>query len=304
MSNGLSGEIKLFRAIWEHSSDNMFIIAIDNDGDFVTEAVNPSQAKTFSIKSEQICGTKLKVILGEKLSKSIFSRYRLCIKKNKTINYEESALIDETGLRYWNTTILPVVDDNDKTVKIFGISREITLLKRANNILEKKVAKRTEELTLLAFTDHLTGLYNRRHFFKQAEYLLAQSDRNNIPMCIMMIDIDDFKLINDQYGHSVGDRFLIDISEALKNTFRKVDVVCRYDGDEFIILLPNSTINQAKLSAERLVNSIKNVKCTLSIAITQKEKNDSISLFIENVDARLYYVKSKGKNSICINHNV
>ena len=152
----------------------------------------------------------------------------------------------------------------------------------------------------MAYTDPLTGLYNRRFFFKQAECLLSQSMRDKSTLCIMMLDLDHFKQINDEKGHQSGDEILIGVANSLKNNLREADVICRYGGDEFIVALPNITVTQAEVAAKRIAKEIEILGATLSIGIIQKQTQNTIELLIANADELLYRVKDIGRNSIIL----
>jgi diguanylate cyclase (GGDEF)-like protein len=108
------------------------------------------------------------------------------------------------------------------------------------------------EAQWLAVVDGLTGLYNRRHFMSCADRLLGLSLRHRRPMCLMLLDIDHFKRINDDHGHQVGDRVLVDVTEACRRALRQTDVVARFGGEEFIVALPETDLAAASRLAERL----------------------------------------------------
>lgn len=300
LNHDQSSEVKLFRTLWNHTHDNMFIVAKNQNNEFIIESVNRAQEKTFNLETGQINGKKLLDVLGQKTATYIIERYNCCIEENKAVTYEEQATIDGSGPRYWLTTILPEINEVTGKIRILGISREITSLKRINEELEKKVQQRTSELELMAYTDSLTGIYNRRFFFKQAEYLLSQSMRDKSKLCVMMLDLDHLKQINDEKGHQSGDEILICVAKSLKNNLREVDVICRYGGDEFIVVLPNITATQAEVAAKRIAKEIESLSATLSIAIIQKQNQNTIELLIANADELLYRVKDIGRNSIML----
>jgi len=138
----VKGELQLFRTMWNNSSDNMFIVEVDKDGELISQSCNRSQEKTFGLLEHQVDGLYLKDILDKKAYSSIASKYKKCISLNKPVTYEESVKLDG-DLRYFNTTILPVVDQNG--TRIFGVSREITEQK---NIEKEKALKEKEKLLL------------------------------------------------------------------------------------------------------------------------------------------------------------
>ncbi len=117
------------------------------------------------------------------------------------------------------------------------------------DISERKAYE--EELRLLSITDSLTGLFNRRHFFSLAQKDLERALRNRVPFSILMIDIDDFKRINDTCGHHGGDSLLKEIADLLRKTFRLMDSCFRFGGEEFLLLLPETDDAGAVIAAER-----------------------------------------------------
>jgi len=171
--------------------------------------------------------------------------------------------------------------------------------------------KSQDALKLLAITDPLTNLYNRRYFDTSSQYLLKIAKREKEDLSIIMIDIDSFKKVNDTHGHSVGDDVLIKLSSKLKEISRESDVVCRYGGEEFIILLPKTDLKGALIFAEkireesaliRISNNIeKDFNFTLSLGVSQVDyKNkESIKTAIDKADKALYTAKNNGKNKVC-----
>ena len=162
----------------------------------------------------------------------------------------------------------------------------------------------------LSITDGLTMLYNRRYFFENIEREFIRAERYNSPLSAAMLDIDFFKKINDTYGHQAGDSVLKFLSETITAQLRKTDLIFRYGGEEIIILLPETTKEQASIPLERLRKYIENstieynnqeIKFTVSIGLS--EKNDKMPTYEELVyasDEALYKAKNSGRNRIVI----
>lgn len=172
----------------------------------------------------------------------------------------------------------------------------------------EKLKKKQKELEELAFYDPLTGLPNRRYFFDHANLLLENSKRYKNPLTILLIDIDDFKKINDSYGHKAGDIVLKKLANILRENVRQSDLPARLGGEEFVLLMPNTNLEQGKIVAERIRSNFQNsvvvyegkeIKTTLSggLASFVPEVNNVDDL-IRMADEALYRAKELGKNRI------
>lgn len=167
---------------------------------------------------------------------------------------------------------------------------------------------RANQFQLMSITDPLTGLHNRRYMEARLSEELNRSKRYEFPMSLMMIDIDDFKLYNDRNGHQAGDRALEITAQCLRSTLRKADVASRYGGEEFTILLPQTTLKEAGAIADRLRRQIMTTKfphgnlqpqgaVTISIGLSSLSSSiDSAEAIIRAADRALYHAKSHGKN--------
>ena len=167
---------------------------------------------------------------------------------------------------------------------------------------------RANQFQLMSITDPLTGLHNRRYMEARLSEELNRSKRYHFPLSFMMIDIDDFKLYNDRNGHQAGDRALEITAQCLRSTLRKADVASRYGGEEFTILLPQTTLEEAGAIADRLRRQIMTTKfphgdsqpqgaVTISIGLSSLSSSvDSAEAMIRAADRALYHAKSHGKN--------
>jgi diguanylate cyclase (GGDEF)-like protein len=160
-----------------------------------------------------------------------------------------------------------------------------------------------KNLEKLARTDALTGLTNRLFFLDLANLEIYKSLRHREPLTIAYFDIDNFKTVNDQFGHIVGDRLLCSVADTAKKSLRKIDVIARVGGDEFAILLPRTNYDAAEIVLHRLKNTLlasmdqQHWPVTFSIgAITFNTPPTSVSQMIEKADNLMYSAKKKGKN--------
>lgn len=163
-----------------------------------------------------------------------------------------------------------------------------------------------EKLEYLSLTDNLTQAYNRRFLELHCEKFFSDSIRKNQPLCFLMLDIDYFKNINDEYGHNVGDMVLQKLADVIRNTMRKTDVFIRMGGEEFALFLPSTSLHEGVFLAERMRRRIQEVKIeyhgtlipiTISLGVTQY-KTESLEALIEKADQALYQAKSNGRNNV------
>mgnify|MGYP000391397546 CR=1 FL=1 len=188
----------------------------------------------------------------------------------------------------------------------FGMIVEATLLSLA---LANKFNQAEEDKLIaqkMANLDPLTDLCNRRAFYKVALQYFQQNHQQPVPISIIMFDLDNFKPINDTYGHKVGDEVLKSVSEALKNQARKVDLIARWGGEEFIALLPETDLQTACAIAERYklaINSLvitqDDIGISASIGVAASDtQSESVEQIISLADDKLYQAKAQGKNCI------
>jgi len=217
----------------------------------------------------------------------------------KKKHYKRVVVVDDEGV------LSGVITQKELIALTYGkwvslIKEHQTELNEANTILEKK----NIEYEIKASTDQLTGLYNRYKFeelFRSACKTLTQEQGS---MSLILLDIDHFKKINDNYGHNIGDQVLIQLSHMLLRTLRGVDIVCRWGGEEFLVLLPTATLENALKLAEKLRVYISEQeidiagKITASFGISQFEKDDNMKDLIERADKALYLAKRSGRNCI------
>jgi diguanylate cyclase len=178
---------------------------------------------------------------------------------------------------------------------------KITKMEEKIRSLEGELDKAYKELLI----DPLTKVYNRKALEKDLKEILEKGKDRDLDLIVAMIDIDDFKRINDEYGHLVGDFVLIKIAQIIKSMIRKTDKLYRYGGDEFIIVFNRSVLINAERSIERIIEKINRtalkykdhlIKVTISVGIAEHRKGDTLETLIKKADDALYRVKSAEKN--------
>lgn len=166
------------------------------------------------------------------------------------------------------------------------------------------------ELSELVSTDALTGLFNFRHFKTILQAEMDRSKRSGIPTSLVMVDIDHFKSVNDDYGHETGNLALKHLAEILRNEVRTTDIVCRYGGEEFAMVFPETHLNLAVKVADRIRELIANssipfeggeINLTASMGASVYMKTSVLDFedFVASVDKYLYEAKQSGRNCIC-----
>ena len=196
---------------------------------------------------------------------------------------------------------------------IFKPFRFEELLLRIKKVLKNRqvLKDRTRvlnELKTLAITDGLTKLYNLRHFYNQLEVEIGRCNRYDHSLALLLLDIDNFKMYNDSYGHLEGDKVLVGLGQIIKSCLRAMDSAYRYGGEEFTVILPETKGKEAKNVANRIRTAVEIEKfylepekiatITISIGLTEYCKKEQLSTLIKRADQAMYNSKTKGRNTI------
>jgi diguanylate cyclase (GGDEF)-like protein len=158
--------------------------------------------------------------------------------------------------------------------------------------------------------DQLTRAYNRRKFDERLDMEITRSKRTKIPFSLLMIDIDYFKKVNDEFGHLLGDVVLQKLSDTVKKNIRKEDTFARFGGEEFILILTNSNEQQAFTKAEQLRTIIRDTpfekvnNITVSIGVSQYKENMGFQDILKYSDDALYHAKEEGRDRVCVHSNI
>jgi diguanylate cyclase len=189
----------------------------------------------------------------------------------------------------------------------FNIAVTFSLLFYLSSLYLTLVNKAEKQLRILATTDPLTQLLNRRSFLELADYELTQRKRHLAPLAFVLADIDHFKSINDQHGHAVGDAVLKAVSQVLNQAVREQDSVARWGGEEFLILMPNATLEAASMVAERLREKVsavevnvgaQSIKISMTFGVSSHRLEEPVDGPVNRADSALYQGKARGRNQV------
>ncbi|MCD1653134.1 diguanylate cyclase [Treponema zuelzerae] len=182
----------------------------------------------------------------------------------------------------------------------------LTIFIRRNELRLRKTRSYSRELERLVSCDAMTGLLNHCYGLERLQKEIQRARRHGYPLSLVMIDLDFFKRINDSLGHAAGDRVIISIADAIKRGIRTEDCACRYGGEEFILILPHTELQEAEFVTERVaeilyLDTLKNLwPVTLSAGIAMSRNNDTANTLIDRADALLYRSKREGRNRITL----
>lgn len=282
-----------YEMVFQSTQDALFLVAVENEHSFRFIRNNRAHQRATGVSLEMLCGKTPEELLGNVLGKQVSANYLRCVRAAQPISYEE-ALDLPGGRRIWFTTLTPVFENNVPTFLV-GCAQDITQHKQAE-----------ERLRIMATTDEMTGLRNRRHFMEQLQQEVERGRRYGQVFSVMMLDIDHFKRVNDDYGHLAGDAALRHLAGVMCKLLRQVDVPGRFGGEEFAVILPQTRLDGAFQLAERLRIGVetdpvrtedKVIPLTMSIGVAEYdvsigEADDILKL----ADDALYAAKNAGRN--------
>jgi diguanylate cyclase (GGDEF)-like protein/hemerythrin-like metal-binding protein len=239
-------------------------------------------------------------------------------------NYENSDILDMNLNRNWATirSRIEVIQSKEDlvnvevTLEMDGDSSKVFLMTASNDTFQNKevvivslfdiTSQKSAEETLrkIAIKDELTGLYNRHFLDTIIDDEFERAERYNYPISIIILDLDHFKLVNDTWGHPVGDLVLKQTAEVASKSIRRSDYLIRFGGEEFLVLMPHTNWRDAMVVAEKIRNSIENQPhriagtYTASLGVTQRVLEENFQSLYEHADAALYRAKNEGRNRV------
>ena len=291
---------KKFETIYNTSQDGLAILDI-NTTEFLE--VNRAYVEKTGYSQEELLGKNcFDMIYHEDVEESKLAIEK--VRKQGVITDFEKRCIKKDGTLFHVSMSTTILDDN-KTM--LASVKDITKHKELIQSLKESQA----ELKQLASTDPMTNLYNRRYFTEMAEAIFDVAKRNDTPTSTIILDIDNFKNVNDTYGHEVGDEVIISLAKTLQKESRKSDVVSRWGGEEFVILLANTNSDGALVISEKIRKAIEEsvhiladnqkLNYTVSIGVSEvnNKEDESIASSISRADKALYRAKENGRNRVC-----
>lgn len=281
-----------FRRLFENMQD----VYYRTDVNGIVQKISPAVHKMLGYEPDEIEGRLARTFYFEANDGDVF--WQAIVKDGMVTDFPGKMVRKDGGIIDISINSQTLYDDDGNFAGIEGICRDVT---------QRRAMER--ELKRLATTDSLTGIANRRAFLEHAEHLFKSCLRYQTDMTLLMLDLDYFKRINDQFGHLGGDQVLMRFSEAVKMELRESDLFGRLGGEEFCVLLQQASRNEAMVVAERIRNRIQNLplsapsgepfSLTVSIGIaTNRHTDDRLGRILERSDKALYQAKRNGRNQV------
>lgn len=289
----ISKELEFQSKLLNSVTDSIFVH--DLDGNFIY--VNEAAYKTRGYTREELIDMRVQD-LDYHDEKSGDEVYEENIKNAKEQLSKKDNAVIEVSHKTKEGKIIPIeitcrlIQEEDKKY-IISIARDISTIKAMNENLKK-----------MATTDNLTGIYNRHKFEEMFKIEIERVLRYETPLTLIMFDIDHFKMVNDTFGHDVGDCVIKNIVDVVKKMIRNIDIFVRWGGEEFIILCPQTDSLSAAVLAEKLRGAIEKTtlekvgNITCSFGVTSYLKQESKNSFIKRLDGALYKAKDEGRNMV------
>lgn len=282
-------EIDKLSKIIEQTDDT--VVVTDENG--VINYVNPAFTLHTGYERDEVLGKTPRIFKSGKHEDQFYAKIWETILHGKV--YRGTIINKKKNGRiyYENKTITPLKDSKNNIIGFFSTGKDVTKEKLIQNKIEQ-----------IASYDNLTKIYNRHKFEELFMIESERSIRSSQPLSLIMIDVDHFKIVNDTYGHDVGDGVLIHLAEVIQVNIRKTDIFARWGGEEFLVLSPGTDIKNVYLLAEKLRSAIEGslfpiVKCiTISLGISTFSEDDTFAEFFKRADMGLYQAKAGGRNRI------
>lgn len=286
--------LRIFRATVEASFDSILITDADfaNDGPHILY-VNPGFTRMTGYRLDEVIDCNPRFMQGPKTDRAVIRRLREnCLNGEvflgSTVNYRKDGKPFDIE---W--TVAPIRDESGTITHFMAIQRDVT---------EREAMR--HRLEYLARHDALTGLFNRQYTQKLLEQEIERCERYGTALSVLVLDIDHFKRVNDTHGHACGDVTLQHVAQLVADRIRTNDIVGRWGGEEFLVLLPHTTLDGAVEAAECLRAQIEQLEpedapaVTISIGAAERATGESAESLFEAADVALYEAKEQGRNRV------
>ncbi len=248
-------------------------------------------------KAAQQFFAAMNIVLSNNPIERVLKRQPKLLEIFQSESSRDFSMIIDGEERYFEIDVVPLGDFQDRSQRMLKSIRDVTE--------EKKIQ---EKLKFLATTDSLSGLYNRAEFMSLAKREFAWAQTNNEDLALLIMDLDNFKVINDTFGHAAGDEVIREIGNIIKTSFQKTDIVGRIGGEEFAVVLKNASLEEAKLVAEKFRETVatgivfyggQEISLTVSIGVAAMHDDiNDIEDILKRADDALYRAKAMGRNSV------
>jgi len=292
---------KIFRKIKEET-DLGFIYTMKKVSDetvmYLLDGESPESDQFSPLGSTEKMDSYMKEVLSEKRSVSTqlirWEGWGDYITGLAPITNRNEIVIGFVGVDIGTETIVKMMDRVDRVIRVVAVFIIILVTFYTYKIIEDRSTAYNE--------DYLTKLYSRRHHDRQLDMHIRKLNRKGGDLSIMMIDVDDFKTINDFYGHEAGDKMLKYVAGVIKGNLRKTDISSRIGGDEFNIILPGTSLEDTEKVALRIISDLESrkdeLKVSVSIGVAKWEKSMDSSILTKIADQAMYKAKESGRNQV------
>jgi diguanylate cyclase (GGDEF)-like protein/PAS domain S-box-containing protein len=312
-------ELELLSCAAKHTTSGLVITNARREVLWVNHAFTVQTGYTL----DEVRGKGLAALLqGEGTDQQVLQRIKQQLLNGENVS-ETILNYHKNGRTYWNKLRITAVFDQGQIARFVGVQHNITeeieakqSLDELTNTLKEEVARKTEKLKKsnlslqrIATTDPLTGALNRRTLRSTEAREFKRAQRNQQPISLLLFDLDHFKNINDTYGHDAGDAVLVSIVNTVKKEIRDTDYLFRMGGEEFLLLMPNTSGEQAKQVANKLQLAIKHeqikhyshaISTTVSIAVLSHKGEQNMDVSLNLIDKGLYRAKSQGRDQVVV----
>lgn len=327
MANELASNFEIVRdGKYDYKSENSNLLteykkAVDLSN--IVSKTNPKGIITYvndrfceisGYTKDELIGKPHNIIRHPDMQREAFKDLWDTIKSKKSWHGTVTNMKKDGGQYIVDTTVVPILDVDGDITEYIAIRHDITELeetKQQLRTINKAMKNKVDELYTMtnsleekANKDNLTGINNRDSFEDSFSIEIERTKENNLPLSLMLFDIDNFKSINDTYGHQAGDNILIDMTSIISNNIKTSDLFARWGGEEFVILMVNTSLEGAMNLAEKLRGLIEvhrfnyRDQITASFGVTEFAIEDNKSTLFEKADEALYVAKKNGKNRV------